>query len=78
MLKGKLFPGFKGADELGQYFFMKININKQAKFLKYIELIAGAEGKSEELLEMLWMEYMRMLIDKKIEESAVYQDTISV
>ena len=77
---GKTLPWIlKGADELGQYFFLE-NKYKQASevFKMHVELIAGAEGKSEKLLEMLYgLEYAGMLINKKIEESAVYQDTIS-
>ena len=77
---GKTLPWIlKGADELGQYFFLEDKYKEASDvFQMHVELIAGAEGKSEKLLEMLYgLEYAGMLIDKKIEESAVYQDTIS-
>jgi hypothetical protein len=77
---GKTLPWIlKGADELGQYFFLEDKYKEASDvFQMHVELIAGAEGKSEKLLEMLYgLEYVGMLIDKKIEESAVYQDTIS-
>ncbi|MGB0547863.1 MAG: tetratricopeptide repeat protein [Limisphaerales bacterium] len=78
----------KGAGELGQYFFQKGKDEKGKKdesfenakrvFEMHVELIAGGKGESEKLLEMLYgLQYAETLIDEKIKQNSLYNDTFS-
>ena len=80
----------KGADELGQYFFLKGKDEKgkgekeesyenaRRVFEMHVELIAGAKGESEKLLEMLYgLQYAVTLIDEKIKQKSLYSDTFN-
>ena len=80
----------KGADELGQYFFLKGKDEKgkgekeesyenaRRVFEMHVELIAGAKGESEKLLEMLYgLQYAVTLIDEKIKQKSLYNDTFN-
>ena len=80
----------KGADELGQYFFLKGKYEKgkyekeesyenaRRVFEMHVELIAGTKGESGKLLEMLYgLQYAGTLIDRKIEQKSLYSDTFN-
>ena len=80
----------KGAGELGQYFFQKGKgekgkdekkesyENARRVFEMHVELIAGAKGESEKLLEMLYgLQYAVTLIDEKIKQKSLYNDTFN-
>ena len=80
----------KGAGELGHYFFQKGKDKKgkgekeenykNAKlvFEMHVELIAGAKGESEKMLEILYgLEYAGALIDENIKKESLYIDTIN-
>ena len=80
----------KGAGELGQYFFQKGKGEKgkdekedsyekaSLVFGMHVELIAGGKGESEKLLELLYgLQYAGTLIDEKIKQNSLYNDTFN-